>query len=149
LHFNIECPTIRKSENAPRKGVFDFPVHGGLLFTVIRQLLRCWLWPYLSASWGNLTQIPQITQIHPVSNLLLRRFWAAYAARFRRCHPDTNHVWCFCKLITSIFEAVLPVRAPDPHEPATVRPFEGPSLRLIVGLPIPKGLRPTFLSTHA
>jgi hypothetical protein len=42
-----------------------------------------------------------------------------------------------CKSITSIFEAELPVRTKDPQDKAAVRPFEGPSLSLILGLFIP------------
>jgi hypothetical protein len=53
--------------------------------------------------------------------------------------------------ITSIFEADLVQQTKDPHEPENQkRPFWGTfSLFLIMGLPIPKGLRPKILATSA
>jgi hypothetical protein len=54
---------------------------------------------------GNLTQIPQITQIHTAGIFLLHGFWAASAARLRRLAIRMGRRLMGSESITSIFEA--------------------------------------------
>jgi hypothetical protein len=87
----------------------------------------------------GLTQITQIFPITPILGGLRRPIPQIPSGRRPRL--------TFCKPTTSIFEAGFVQQTKDPHEPATVGP-QGASLRLIVGLHIPKGLRPKYLASN-